>query len=64
MAVRHVEHPLVAAGQFVIRQGRIRRHLILEDWLPPAQSSAASTGPNTDRMGRSDRSRRTHEDRR
>src|SRR6266404_4587938 len=37
-------------------------HLILEDWLLPVQSSAATNGSNTDRMGRSDRSRRTHED--
>jgi len=37
-------------------------HLILEDRLLPVQSSAAANGPNTDRMGRSDRSRHTHED--
>jgi hypothetical protein len=28
-------------------------HLIVEDSLLPVQSSAASNGPNTDRMGRS-----------
>jgi hypothetical protein len=36
--------------------------LILEDWLLPVQSSAATNRPNTDRMGPSDRSRRTDED--
>ena len=37
-------------------------HLILEDSLLAVQSSAASNGPDTDRMGRSDHSRRRHED--
>jgi hypothetical protein len=47
-----------AVGTLPIR----RFAVLLEDSLLAVQSSAATNGPNTDRMGQSDRSRRTDED--
>ena len=41
---------------------QLLRFRILEDRLLAAHSSAANNGPNTDRMGRSERSRCTRED--
>ena len=41
---------------------QLLRFRILEDSLLAAHSSAANNGPNTDRVGRLDRRRRTHED--
>src|SRR5208282_4101654 len=57
--------PGSSAGPLSAHRGRCQfgaLHLILEDTLLPVQSSAATNGSNTDRMGRSDRSRLTHED--
>jgi hypothetical protein len=68
---RHMEIPRGVACELSPLDDRLRRieaiarsapYLILEDSLLPVQSSAATTGPNADGMGQSDRGRRTYED--